>query len=67
MQARIFGKGDRVVVISSNATRNIRPGVYTIVQLLPFSDQGFEYRAKSPLELHDRVLAEHMLKPEKSK
>jgi hypothetical protein len=65
MQTRIFGKGDRVVVISNDATRNIRSGVYTIVQLLPFSDQGFEYRAKNPLDFHDRVLAERMLRPEK--
>jgi hypothetical protein len=42
---------------------NIRPGVYTIVKILPEAGRGFQYRAKHLVDAHERVLDEDLLRP----
>ena len=45
---------------SSNA--NVRPGIYTIVRRMPAYSQGCQYRAKSALDSHERVVDEAQLR-----
>lgn len=63
--APVFVKGDRVVVIADDSNKYVRRGIYTIVQLLPRSREGFEYRAKNQLDPHERVFAEHEIRRER--
>jgi hypothetical protein len=41
---------------------NVRPGLYIIVRTLPVTNQGCQYRAKSALDNHERVLDEAQLR-----
>jgi hypothetical protein len=58
-----FHQGDRVVVIQNQNNPNVRPGVYTITRVMPASADGFQYRAKSAMDTHERVLPEAQLRP----
>jgi hypothetical protein len=58
-----FAAGDRVVAVRDTSNENIRPGVYTIVKPLPIAGRGCQYRAKSALDTHERVLDEAMIRP----
>ena len=62
MLTRIFRKGDRVTVSNGGMNASVRAGVYTVTQLLPHSQDGFEYRVKNPLDPHERVFAERALR-----
>jgi hypothetical protein len=53
-----FAAGDRVSLLSNNANANVRLGVYTIVRCMPAIGIGFQYRAKSALDNHERVVDE---------
>jgi hypothetical protein len=53
-----FAVGDRIQLLPSSLNNNMRPGVYTIVWAMPVTNQGFQYRAKSALDSHERVLDE---------
>ena len=58
-----FAAGDHVIAIPNTQNENIRPGAYTIVKVLPVAGRGCQYRAKSTLDTHERVLDESMLRP----
>lgn len=58
-----FGPGDRVIAMVDTLNQNARSGVYTIVKTLPDAGRGRQYRAKSSLDTHERVLDEHLLRP----
>ncbi len=57
-----FGVGDRVALVTNSSNANVRAGVYTIVRRMPFSSQGCQYRAKSALDSHERVVDEAQLR-----
>ena len=57
-----FAVGDRVALVANSSNANVRPGVYTIVRRLPASSQGCQYRAKSALDSHERVVDEDQLR-----
>jgi hypothetical protein len=58
-----YAAGDRVIAIADRSNENIRPGIYTIVKILPVAGRGCQYRAKNALDTHERVLDETMLRP----
>ncbi len=57
-----FATGDRVLATSNGMNPNLRPGVYTIVKALPVAGFGHQYRAKSTLDSHERVIDEASLR-----
>ena len=57
-----YAPGDRVTLLPDRMNANARPGVYTIVKTLPVTNQGCQYRAKSALDSHERVLDEVQLR-----
>jgi hypothetical protein len=57
-----FAAGDKVTLIANSSNVNVRPGVYTIVRRLPLSSQGCQYRAKSAMDNHERVVDEAHLR-----
>ena len=57
-----FTIGDRVTLLPNRFNANVRPGVYTIVRTMPVTSQGCQYRAKSALDNHERVLDEAQLR-----
>lgn len=61
MMKHKFAVGDRVKFLPSGLDANVRPGVYTIVRALPVTSFGCQYRAKSALDSHERVLNEEQL------
>ena len=63
MQQHKFAAGDRVQLVPDRLNQNVRPGVYTIVRIMPVTSQGCLYRAKSALDAHERVLEESQLRP----
>lgn len=54
--------GDKVSLMTNSSNINVRPGIYTIVRRLPVSGQGCQYRAKSALDSHERVVDEAHLR-----
>jgi hypothetical protein len=58
-----FAIGDRVLALPDASNGNARSGVYTIVKVLPVAGRGVQYRAKSALDSHERVLDETLLRP----
>ncbi len=57
-----FAVGDRVALVTNSSNANVRSGVYTIVRRMPASSQGCQYRAKSALDSHERVVDEVQLR-----
>lgn len=57
-----FAAGDRVSLIPGRFDGNVRPGVYTIVRILPVTTAGRQYRVKSALDVHERVVDEAQLR-----
>ncbi len=57
-----FAAGDRVALLTNSANPNVRGGVYTIIRRLPLGSQGCQYRAKSALDTHERVVDEVQLR-----
>jgi len=57
-----FATGDRVLAMPGSSYSNLRPGVYTILRLLPVVGHGCQYRAKNVTDTYDRVLDEAMLR-----
>jgi hypothetical protein len=53
-----FTKGDRVAVVVDKSNTNVRPGLYTVVRVLPFVGHGPQYRVKHTLDSHERVIDE---------
>jgi hypothetical protein len=58
-----FGAGDRVLALPDAANANVRPGIYTIIKVLPVAGFGCQYRAKNATDTHERVLDEVLLRP----
>ncbi len=56
-----FAAGDRVELLPAGSS-NVRPGIYTIVWVMPITSQGYQYRVKSALDNHERVLDEAQLR-----
>lgn len=57
-----FAKGDRVAARADSSNTNVRPGIYTIVKVLPITGHGCQYRAKNVMDTHERVLDEILLR-----
>ena len=57
-----FAVGDRVALMTNSSNINVRPGIYTIVRRMPASGAGCQYRAKSALDSHERVVDEAQLR-----
>jgi hypothetical protein len=57
-----YAAGDRVIAMPDKANENLRTGVYVILRALPEAGRGCQYRAKSVLETHERVLDEALLR-----
>jgi hypothetical protein len=57
-----YAAGDRVIAAADTSNANIRPGVYTIIKVLPVAGRGCQYRAKNALDAHERVLDEDLLR-----
>lgn len=62
MSQHKYAVGDRVTLLPDRLNANARPGVYTIVRAMPVTNQGCQYRAKSALDSHERVLDEAQLR-----
>lgn len=62
MSQHKYTVGDRVTLLPDRLNANARPGVYTIVRAMPVTNQGCQYRAKSALDSHERVLDEAQLR-----
>lgn len=58
-----FAQGDRVMALPDASNANVRPGIYTIVKVLPEAGRGAQYRAKNVTDTHERVLDEALLRP----
>ena len=56
-----FAEGDRVMVRTTKENWNVRPGVYSIVRVLPQGSEGCQYRARNVLDKHERVFSEAQL------
>jgi hypothetical protein len=56
-----YAAGDRVVAVAGTANQNVRPGVYTIIRILPVSGWGCQYRVRNALDPHERVIHEDLL------
>ena len=57
-----FAVGDKVAVSANSSNVNVRPGIYTIVRRMPVTEIGCQYRAKSALDSHERVVDEAQLR-----
>ena len=60
-----FHVGDHVSVLPDHHNSNVRPGMYTIVKVMPLTGPGWQYRAKNNMDPHERVLDEVLLHPVK--
>lgn len=58
-----FATGDRVLALPNPENANVRPGIYTILRVLPLAGSGLQYRAKNVTDTHERVLDEALLRP----
>ena len=61
-QLHKFAIGDRVFAMPDAQNGNLRPGVYTIVRVMPLAGRGYQYRAKNVADSHERVLDETLLR-----
>ncbi|WP_428533347.1 hypothetical protein [Rhodopila sp.] len=57
-----FAAGDKVALVANGSNVNVRPGIYTIIRRLPITQIGCQYRAKSALDNHERVVDEAQLR-----
>lgn len=57
-----FASGDRVFVVSTGSSGNVRPGIYTIIKTMPDNGRGCQYRARNADDAHERVLDESQLR-----
>ena len=57
-----FAVGDRVKLLSDKNNMHVSPGIYTIVRVMPVTNQGLQYRAKNMADDHERVLDENELR-----
>ena len=58
-----FREGQRVVVLPDSNNSSVRAGIYTIIRVMPAEPDGIQYRAKSDMDTHERVLREALLRP----
>ena len=61
-----YAAGDRVAFVPGLGAvpdSNVRRGLYTVVRALPVAGQGRQYRVKSDLDEHERVVDEAQLRP----
>lgn len=57
-----FAAGDKVALMANGNNVNVRPGIYTIIRRMPITQVGCQYRAKSALDSHERVVDEAQLR-----
>jgi hypothetical protein len=57
-----YAAGDKVALMTNSSNVNVRPGIYTIVRRMPLTPIGCQYRAKSALDNHERVVDEAQLR-----
>lgn len=53
-----YAAGDLITPLADTSNRNVRAGVYKIVNLLPVAGNGCQYRVKNALDDHERVFDE---------
>ena len=58
-----YAVGAQVTLQANPANPNVRPGVYTIVRVMPLTMNGHQYRAKHAIDNHERVLDEVEIHP----
>ncbi|MEQ8348190.1 MAG: hypothetical protein RIB84_26970 [Sneathiellaceae bacterium] len=54
---------DQSVYYAPDLRQRPAQGAYRIMRCLPADSAGFQYRIKSPQELHERVVREDQLSP----
>ncbi len=57
-----YAAGDRVFALPDKSGVNLAAGAYTVLKALPEAGRGCQYRVKSPLEAHERVLDESQIR-----
>jgi hypothetical protein len=57
-----FAVGDTVELLPGSQDNNLRGGTFKIVRVMPLTNEGRQYRAKSTVETHERVLNETQLR-----
>ena len=57
-----FSAGDKVALMTNSSNVNVHPGIYTIIRRMPVTQLGCQYRAKSALDNHERVVDEAQLR-----
>jgi hypothetical protein len=62
MNEHKFAVGDRVSVLPDRSNANVRPGIYVVTRRLPVTGQRCQYRVKSALDTHERVLDEDQMR-----
>ncbi len=61
MAARKFKTGQQVNVAANNRSGTMRGGTFTVVKLLPEERGLYQYRIKSVVDGHERVVLESEL------
>jgi hypothetical protein len=56
-----FAAGAVVVIRPDPRLTDLRPGLYKILQALPSTDSGLQYRVQNAADPHDRVIDEARL------
>ncbi len=59
--AHKFGIGDRLDFVPGRLDVNIPRGVYTVLRLMPVEARDCQYRVKSALDGHERIMRESQL------
>ena len=62
MTAQLFHVGQTVYLRRSGHMQNAAPGLYEVRAVLPEADGQHQYRIKSLIEPHERVVSEHELR-----
>jgi hypothetical protein len=57
----MFRAGQTVRLVRGYPHRSAAEGVYEVVRQLPFGEGDYQYRIKSKLEQHERVVKEREL------
>ena len=66
MATHKYAVGERVAVLPDRVNLHMRAGVYKITRTLPETNGGCQYRVKSEMDPHERVVDEARLIPVRS-
>lgn len=62
MTTHRYHVGERVHYVRGPYDGDVTPGAYTITRLLPIDGLDPQYRVKSAIELHERMMRESQLR-----